>query len=117
MHAQIQQVISTMHAAPLGRIHINFSAAPDTALAKVLNDMFYKTRASALLDLTQSIGYRHNGDEQTLRLTMKPQDAVAFIEAIKEDLKGKRPTDEEYCQVVFELSYISQELYVYKNLK
>jgi len=115
MHHQIKAVIATMRSAPGNRVHIVFSAGQYTALGRVIGDMYYKTQLTDLLDSSQSSGYPHNGGQHTFRLTATPGDAIAFIEALKEELEGKHTVDEEHRQVISQLSFISQECYAFRK--
>ena len=115
MHRQIKQVIESLKFQD-GKVHVRLSAGEQTPLGKIIGRLYYQSRVMDLLPPDQRFGYPHNGGQHTLSLACRPLDAVAFIEALKEEAQARKfAITEEESQVVSELSYISQEILAGRN--
>lgn len=110
MHAQIKEVIGTLLFTPY-QVSVRLSAGERTPLGKIVGRLYYNTRVMDLLSHEERSGYPHNGGQHSLDLHCKPLDAVAFIEAMKEEAEDRKfACNDEESQVIAELSYISQEI-------
>lgn len=115
MHAQIKAIIASIRPATDGRVSVTLTSGERTPMGRVLYDLYYNTNLADLLSREERFGYPHNGGEHTLQLLCKPLDAIAFIEQVKETLQDKRTYDEEHRQLISELSFISQELSLFRR--
>lgn len=110
MHWQIKHVID-MILFTRDKVSVRLSAGEQTPLGNIICRLYYQSNVMDLLSHEERFGYPHNGGSHTLELFCRPLDAVAMIEAMKEEaqIRNFALTPEE-SQVINEMSYISQEI-------